>query len=102
MAIDPRIKAAHAWPLLVQVAAQRSTVPVDDLAKRVGAAPHRLKGPLEAITLHCKKNGLPDLSAIVLRKGGGGASDGIDEIRGAVYREAWGSVTNPFRVFLTR
>jgi len=100
MAIDPRIKAAHAWPLLVQVAAQRSTVPVDDLAKRVGAAPHRLKGPLEAITLHCKKNGLPDLSSIVLRKGGVG--DTIDEIRGAVYNEAWGSVVNPFRVFLSR
>ena len=64
----------RAWPILIEAARMRRTLPYSELAGRAGPpltarAIHRqLLTPLSA---RCRRAGLPDLAALVVRKASG-------------------------------
>lgn len=66
--------ARRAWPILIEAARMRRTLPYSELAGRAGPpltarAVHRqLLTPMSA---RCRRSGLPDLAALVVRKGSG-------------------------------
>ncbi|MDP2342695.1 MAG: hypothetical protein Q8O67_17190 [Deltaproteobacteria bacterium] len=120
MAIDPRIKAYAAWPVLVEVAAARTTMTYEQLAARIGGSALRMRSPLDAIGLHCAKNGLPRLNAVIVAKPPSTkitkasakaaaaaavvAAEPVDPVElaktlSAVHEMDWAAVKNPFRVF---
>ena len=64
----------RAWPIFLEAARMRRTITYSELAGRVGPpltprAVHRQL--LNPLSIRCKRWGLPDLPALVVRKGSG-------------------------------
>jgi hypothetical protein len=83
----------RAWPILIEAARMRRTLPYSELAGRAGPpltarAVHRQL--LTPLSERCRRAGLPDLAALVVRKGSGTPGAGwYDPADPADPIEAW-------------
>jgi len=107
MAADHRAQAGKIWPILVEVATAKGKMTYGELGPRVGVFYRNLNLPLDLIARHCKRNGLPPLTVVIVNadtdEPGPGFLDG-DDVAGAftkVYEHDWAAVKNPFALFLT-
>jgi hypothetical protein len=78
--------ARQIWPILIDLASVRGTITYQELGERFGIAGRALQNfdrILAPIKRYCEQNGLPPLSALVVRKdsglpGSGAEADEID------------------------
>ena len=80
----------RSWPILIEAARMRRTVSYSELAGRAGRpltarAIHRQL--LKGLSTRCRKSGLPDLAALVVRKGSGIPGGGWFGVNGLDARE---------------
>ncbi len=86
----------RAWPIFLEAARMRRTLSYSELAGRVGPpltarAVHRQL--LNPLSTRCKRWGLPDLPALVVRKGSGIPGSGwFDASQGGDPLENWAEV----------
>ncbi|MBV9785288.1 MAG: hypothetical protein JO264_15870 [Acidisphaera sp.] len=90
------------WELLVDAAAAGRTVTYAQVAERIGGAPSGVGQQLRPVESYCRRNNLPLLTALVVRKGSGRPGRHIRSIgdprqlQRRVWSQDWSAVPNPF------
>lgn len=103
MPVNHEERAGRLWPILVEVAASRTTITYGNLAARVNLHQRALNYPLGHLQQYCLGEKLPPLTILVVnrtgRHGGGFVAwdvDNLDEGFRQVYAYPWASRPNPF------
>jgi len=98
-------RAALAWPVLIRLAAQHSTISYSELGKAIGGVHQRaIRYTLGPIQDYCLQEKLPPLTIVVVqaahgRPGSGFIAWDVDDMTTGleqVYSHAWSSLPNPF------
>ena len=96
-------KAALAWPILTETAANQTTITYADLAHRLGIHPRPIRYVLGVIQDYCLRRELPPLTILVVNQRGlpgegfiAWPIDNLDEGYQDVYGYAWHQEGNPF------
>lgn len=95
-------QACQAWDALVRLAARggEPTITYSELAEALGAHERGLVPMLDLVMNHCRANGLPPLTGLVVLKDEGVPSGGFpfEELPKIprVYTFDWKTLTNPF------
>ena len=90
------------WELLTAAAAAGRTLTYAQVAERIGGVPVGVGQQLRPVESYCRRNGLPLLTALVVRKGSdrpGRHIKGIGDprqLQRRVWSHDWSAVPNPF------
>ncbi len=102
MSQRPFQQLSAAWDAIVRAANRRSKLTYGDLAGEIGGIARGMGALLGPIQSHCEREGLPLLTALVVRASDGEPGPGFGSHRNAhqeqarVWAYAWNNVRNPF------
>ena len=88
-------RALQIWQVLIGAAHNRQTLTYEMLGKMIGLPHFGLANPLEEVQSHCRQNGLPPLTVLVVSKETGRPSEGYTQVseesvdREHVFSFAW-------------
>jgi len=101
--INQKQRAARAWPILADVAANKSTITYGDLGQRLDIHHRAVRYVLAEIQDYCLSEKLPPITILIVGQGGTpGAGfiawdvDDLERGKKLVYEHPWGSLNNPF------
>ena len=102
MSQRPFQQLSAAWDVIIGAANRRSKLTYGDLAQEIGGIARGMGPLLGRIQSHCEQNGLPLLTALVVRASDGKPGPGFGTHRdpqqeqARVWAYAWDNVRNPF------
>jgi alkylated DNA nucleotide flippase Atl1 len=74
-------RAQQVWQVLVSAAHNRQVLTYEILAKEIGLKAYTLARPLGCVMKYCEKNDLPALTVLVVSKGRGTPSSGLETVK---------------------
>jgi len=102
-AVNQKERASRAWPILVEIAAAKSTITYLELGQRLNLHRRVLRYVLAEIQDYCLSEKLPPLTILVVRQGGTPGTgfiawdvDDLDNGMSLVYQYPWTTLENPF------
>lgn len=101
--INQKERAAHAWPLLCQLATNRGVTSYGELGQQLGVHHRAIRYVLSEIQDYCLAEKLPPITILIVGAGGipgaGFVAWDVDDLESGfdkVYKHPWGDMKNPF------